>query len=281
MLIIDDRKNVIRYIAGCIAAAVIILLPTILTGPANIWHDVFAYSLMRSQGVSKLGILWFTFQHDLLFILLLISSTFFIKKYRFYAIFSIFSVIFIILYKDIYYLYLVVTIPFLCLFFAELMRDLLRKYAVQPMMIPTIIIIFLGYNFISYFNGYNQLQRLNQLPEMVRIINKEKPQVLYGINGITPALAYLSQTPLLHGIVDTNDNIFRKGYLNATSLTQDAIKQHALVITQGVWYPEAGIEEDILTDVVVKNSIKKQCRLKQHFDFLSEGNTNVIAFYRC
>jgi hypothetical protein len=281
VLIIENRKSFPRYIGGCITAVIIILLPTILSGPASMWHDVFAYSLTRSQGVSKLEILWFSFQHDFLFILLLTSSAFFIKKYRFYGILALISILFFILYKDIYYLYLVVTIPFLCLFFAELMKDLLRKYAVHPMMIPTIIVIFLGYNFISYFNGYNRLQLLNQLPEMLQIISKEKPKVLYGVNGITPALAYLSNTPLLNNIIDTNDNIFRKGYLDAKNLTRDAINQHALIVTQGVWYPEVGIKEDILTDVVVKETIKKHCKLTNHFDFNSEGNTNIIAFYRC
>jgi len=281
MLLIENRKNISRYIIGCLATAGVVLLPAILSGPKNIWHDVFSYSLMRSQGLSKIGIMWFTMQHDLILVLLIISSIFLIKRYRFYGIFSLCSVVFFIFYKDIYYLYLVVTTPILCLFFTELMKDLLKKYPIQLLMIPTVLLVFVSYNFISYFTGYNQLQRLTQLPEMIRVIKAEKPTALYGVNGITPALAHLSQTPLLNNIVDTNDNIFRKGYLDAKVLTNEAIKQHALVITQGVWYPQLGIREDILTDVVIAETIRNNCRVIKRFNFNSEGDTNTIAFYRC
>lgn len=281
IIIIHHGKYTYKFIIGGVTTALIVLLPTIISGPITMWHNVFEYSLTRSQGISKLEIMWFTIQHDFPHFLLLLISILRIKKYLFYGVFAIFSVLFLIAYKDIYYLYLAVTIPFLCLFFGETINELIKKYSLSPMMVPTILIFFIGYNLISYLGGYNRLQVLFQLPEMLQLIQTEKPKALYGVNGITPALAYLSNIPLLNDIVDTNDNIFRKGYLSAKSLTHEAISQHALVITQGVWYPEAGIKEDILTDAVVKKSIYKNCSLKKHFNFYSEGSTNIIAFYRC
>lgn len=278
----EHRDKLLSFITGIIFAGGVVLLPSLLLAPLGLWHDVFEYSLTRSQGISKTGIFWFVIQHDLLFLVLLMTNIFLIKRNLFFGLFSLFGLLFFIFYKDTYYLYLVVLLPILALSFPYIVKEIHTRFHIHQLMLPTVLIPLLLYNLIAYYTGgYNTLQKLPDPQEMAAVIKQEKPAALYGVNSITPAMAYLSNTPMLNGIVDTNDNIFRKGYLEATQLTKDTIKQHALIITEGVWYPELGVTQDVRTEIVDQKELKKSCKHIKRFMFRSEGGTNAINFFRC
>lgn len=278
---IRERNRLASFLSGTIIAGIMIL-PSLLLAPQELWHDVFEYSLTRSQGVSKANIFWFVMQHDILFVILLLTNIIMMKRQLFFGLFSLFGLLFFLFYKDTYYLYLVVLLPILVLSLPSLVKEIQQKFFIHHLMLPTILIPLTLYNLFAYYaNGYNTLQKLHDTQEMIKVIHKEKPSALYGVNSITPALAYLSDTPLLNGIIDTNDNIFRKGYLNATKLTKNAVRQHALLITEGVWYPQAGITQDVLTEIIDQKELKKNCKHIKRFFFQSEGLTNAINFFRC
>ena len=116
---------------------------------------------------------------------------------------------------------------------------------------------------------------------MAQTVSQQKASILYGINGITPALAYTNHVNLLNNIVDTNDNIFRKGYLNASELTGDAIRQHAIIVTEGALYPEQGITQDVMTEIVDTKLLNSHCHLVKRFPFRSEGVVNSINLFSC
>lgn len=280
VIFLQNRKQLSTFIYGAVSAGGLILLPSLLFARQELWRDVFMYSLTRSQGIQKNEIFWFLLNHDFIFVLLLISSLFLFRKQLFLSVFSLLSILFFLLYKDVYYLYFNVTLPFLCLSLLPFIDELKKHVSLNRFLFPTIGLVFITYNLLTYFSGYDNLQRL-PIENMLKTIVAEKPSYLYGVNGITPALAYLSKTPLLNNLVDTNDNIFRKGYLRADTLTRDAIHSHALVITTGAWYPEAQIKEDSLTDVVDKSLLQKHCSVSNRFLFHSEGIVNSVSFFRC
>ncbi len=275
-----DRKALIKFILGGSFTAGIILLPSLIFASHFLFQDVFAYSLTRSEGVSKTGVIYFLIQHDSIFVTLLFSSLILFKKKPFFAFFAVLSTLFFFFYKDVYYLYLNVTLPFIILSFPFILKKLEEKITLNRFMIPTVAIIFILYNFVSYFNGYNRLQII-PIDQIVSTLKESKSTTIYGVNGIAPAISYKSKIPLLNGIIDTNDNIFRKGYLNASSLTEDAIKKHSSILTIGAWYPEAGIKEDILTETVDKKLLLTNCHLLQRFPFQSEGIINSINVFSC
>lgn len=279
-LLLKEPQQVIKFCLGGIMTGFIVLLPSLLLARNDLIKDVIFYSLTRSQGLSKSGILVFVFQHDFLFVLILIGTILMIKKQLFFGLFSLFSILFFTFYKDVYYLYLNVTLPILCLAFPVSVEFLEKKLSLNRFLIPTIIFIAIIYNLATYFSGYNKLQVL-PVNELTKMIHQTKAPVLYGVNGITPALAYITHKPLLNNIVDTNDNIFRKGYLNANTLTMDAIKQHALIVTQGVWYPEQGITQDFMTDIIDTKLVNNNCHMVNRFPFRSEGVINSITLSSC
>jgi hypothetical protein len=274
------RNDILRFVVGFTITIFIILLPSLLLAPHDFIKDVFQYSLTRSQGVSKMNILWFFITHDLLLFASLVYSIIMIRKHLFFGLLSIFSIIFFFLYKDIYYLYLNFLLPFLCLAFANLYQDITKRIELQKMIIPSIIIIFLIINFFIYMNGYRNLQKIENIEVLTQAIEQANPQSLYGINSLTPVLAYLTDTPLLNGIVDTNPNIYRKGYLNATKMTAVALKDRSLFVTQGLSYPEFGVEQPV-TDEIFDTKIMKNCRLVQSLTVKNEGPQNRINLISC
>lgn len=280
-LTIKDYRKSFLFLFGVGGATFLILLPSLLLARNELIKDVFIYSLTRSQGISKTHILWFFLKHDFLLVVSLLFSLVMIRRYLFFGLFSLFSLFFIFFYQDIYYLYLNFAIPFLCLSFANLQSFLHDKIRLQKMVVPTIVLVFSLSNLFIYLPSYRNLQKIEGIGQILSLVKKENPPVLYGVNSITPALAYLSNKPLLNGIVDTNENIFRKGFLNTNTLTQDAIAQKAMIVTIGAHYPSLNVQEDIVGGIFNKDLVKKSCRLKGSFPTKTEGIENRINLFSC
>jgi len=259
----------------------VLLLPFLFFAPQEIYADVIKYSLTRLAGVSKIDIFWFFIMHDLLFFLLLLFNLFNFKKNIFFACISIFSILFFLLYADSYYLYFNFMIPFLCLSLPFFMEFLNKHLHVQKFVFPTILFVFLAINIYSYMNYYRNLGKITNLSSLLQHIEKQKPSSLYGVNDITPALAYLTNTPLLNSIVDTNESIFRKQFLNADTLTRDAIKQNAMIVTHGASYPQAGVDENILDGIFNKQIIQKHCKQIVSVPVFTEGVVNRVNLFSC
>ncbi len=280
-LLLKKMNKLVVFSCGVFLSTFLILLPSIILARDELIRDIFTYSLTRSQGIPKKEIIWFFLTHDFPFVVLILFNIFTIKKNLFFGLVSLFSILFFFLYKDTYYLYLNQVIPFLALSFSFFYLYLNKTLNLQRMFIPTILLFFLFYNLFSYLTKFADLQSIQSIDTIVSNLKQEKPKTLYGVNSVTPALAYLSNTPLLNNIVDTNDNIFRKGFLNATQLTKDAISQQAIIVTQGAFYPEFSIRQDVLTEVVDRALLEKHCSLIASYPFKAEGLTNRINLFRC
>lgn len=258
----------------------IILLPFIILTPQGLFHDVIGYSLTRGAGVSKINILWFFVTHELLFFILLFFNLINFRKHIFFASISFFGILFFIFYRDIYYLYLNSLIPFLALSLTPFIYFVQKQFPLQKMVIPTIIFLSLIWNGITY-QPYTQLGAITSFDQILQMVQKEKTSYIYGTNDIAPMLAYMTNKKLVNNTVDTNANIFRKGYLNAETVTADAIKQHAIIVGHGAQYPQQGIHEDLLDEIFDKKQIKRQCIKVYSTLVITEGVDNTITIFRC
>lgn len=279
--ILKNKRGALRLTISFLATCFIILLPFILFVQNELITDVFKYSLTRLPGLSKIEIAWFFITHDFIFFLLLIYNLINIKKQLFWGSFSFFSIIFFIFYNDVYYLYLNFLAPFLALSFENFYTFTKQKFQLQPMVIPTFIIIFSVLNIIIYLSYYKDLQKIPNIDKLVDLIKTEKPKYLYGVNDITPALSYLSQTPLLNNIIDTNESIFKKNFLNAATLTSKAIHSKTILVAHGAFYPQVNAKEEILDGIFDQEKVKKSCKLISSFPVQSEGIINRINLLKC
>lgn len=278
--VLDFARIIIQFFIALLITFFIILLPTILYAFPDFIKDVFIYSLTRTQGVEKGRLLSFFISHDFILFLLLLFNLFLITKKHFFGFLSFFGILFFFFYQDIYYLYLNFFLPFLCLSYPYWYQTIQKKYHFQKYIIPTIICIFLLFNFMQYYNGFRNLQKI-QIDEIVAAIKKENPKYLYGINSLTPALAYTANVPLLNNIVDTNPNIYRKGYLNANILTTKALGTNTLLVAEGIDYPLYNIKENMINEIFQKEVIVKYCTVLSEYPIQNEGYTNKIQLGTC
>lgn len=270
----DKRKLFLSFLA----TSVLILLPFLLFSKNELITDVFRYSLTRGAGISKTNVAWFFILHDVFLFILILFNILQAKKNMFFAFVSVFSICFFLLYQDIYYLYLNFTVPFLCISSLYFFQAVQKKYKnILPFFIVIFIIGFI--NALRYTSSYTTLQTVLQLDEVVKEIQKQKPSVLYGTNDITPALAFLTEVPMLDNVVDTNANIYRKKFLNAKTLTQKAIVQKAIIVAHGAYYPEIGVQQDAIDEIF--DPMVKSCTVIKSVPIIAEGIGNRLSLLRC
>ncbi|HSW47447.1 MAG TPA: hypothetical protein VLG67_00025, partial [Candidatus Saccharimonadales bacterium] len=273
-------RNLQLFLVGGVVASLIILLPTLLFAFPDFIKDVFVYSLTRSQGIDKSAIFWFFITHDFALFALLLFNLVTIKKNQFFGLVSLFGILFLLFYKDVYFLYLNFLIPFLALSYPEFYKTMQKSFGLQKSIIPTILGFCLFFSFVTYFNGFRNLQKID-LERAVTIIKKENPKSLYGVNDIAPGLSYLTGIPLLNNVIDTNSNIYRKGFLNSKKMTTDAISQKAILVTHGYYYPQNGVEEIAVDEIFDIKRVKKHCKLLDSFPVQTEGAENRLNLLRC
>lgn len=281
LIIKRSKKKIIKFSIGIILAATFILLPFLLFASKEFFSDIFGFSLTRPTGLSKINIMWFFITKDFPFLILLIFNLLNIKKNILFGLISIFSIIFFFAYQDIYYLYLNFLTPFLCISFYELYYFLRKNLNLQTMVLPTIIFIFILYNLFSYLSSYRDLGKVEEISKITKIIIKEKPNFLYGINDITPALITLTSIPALENINDAHEYFFTRKIYDRKRLTDKAVGSKTIIITHGANYPEYNIKEDILDNIFVKETILKNCKVILSVPAISEGDANRINLFKC
>jgi hypothetical protein len=281
LLIQKKYRESLRILIGFLSTLTVLLSPFIFFAPYTIYKDIIGYSLTRSAGVSKIDILWFLITKDCIFFVLLVFNLLNFRKNLLFSLISFFSVIFFFSYADPYYLYLNFLPPFLSLSLPIFFMFLQKRFSVQKMVLPTFVGIFLVYTFLTYYTSYRNLGTFTNIDTLTQAIDKIHPNVLYGVNDTAPALAFLANTPLLNNIIDTNTNIFRKGILHASTLTDNAINQKAVIITHGAYYPTYSINEPVLDEIIDKKQLLKKCILIQSQPIYTEGIGNRINLFSC
>lgn len=280
-LFLKKKNSLLRFLLGFFLTIGLILLPSLLFARNEIYTDIIEYSLTRSEGIPKMNILRFFFIHDLLLIAILIFVIVRIRKNIFMGVFALSSILFIILYKDIYYLYLNFLIPFLAISFADLYRTVQKQFSLPSFVIPAILAVIFIINISLYLSSFQKSQIVQNIEEITVFLKNQSETTLYGTNDITPALAYLGDKQLLNNIVDTNENIFRKGFLDQNKLTNDAIENNSLIVTHGAYYPQFMVDEQILGGIFDQETIKKQCTMIQSYPITTEGLDNRLNIFRC
>lgn len=280
-LLIKKRSVLMPFLLGSIVTFLIILSPSLLLAAQDLFRDVIAYSLTRSQGIPKMNIAQFFMTHDPLYILILLWNILMIRRHLLFGMLSLLSIVFFLFYQDIYYLYLNFCIPLLALSFPTLYNSIQKTFSLQKMVLPTIIGIILTINTVTYFHSFRTQQKIENIEAITSLIKKQNPPTLYGINSLAPALSYLTDTPLLNNIIDTNENIFRKGFLNKQNLTDRAIEQEALIISNAAIYPGTTINYPLLGGIFVEEKVIKSCQLIGTYFIKPEGVENAITIFDC
>lgn len=280
-LLFEDRKKLSYFLTTFFLTIFLILVSFVATAPNSIYNNIFEYSLTRAQGVPKLGVMQFFAIHDFILILLFFYSILRLRQNIFFGLLSTIGTLFVIFYKDVYYLYLNFIVPFLCLLLPQLISEVTRKFNLSKNTLALAISFVLTVNIVVYLSSYQSLQKIENIDEMVKFLKSQDNEYIYGANDIAPALAYLSKKKLVAGVVDTNENIFLKGYLDGDKLTREAIANDALIVSHGMYYPQYNIDQPLNGKMFKTDLIEKKCKQKATFSERMEGISNKVNIFSC
>jgi len=278
-LFFENKKELYKTLFGFLTTTTVIFAFFFLLSGGTIISDIFLYSLIREQGLSKFGIFrFFIFKEIILSILFFINFSRILKK-DFFGFFSFVSVLFLLFYRDIYFLYLNFLIPFLALSSIYWLEKFSHKKDLQiAFLAGALILSTLSIN--SYLTSYKDLQTIPQIKDITQTIKNLHPSSLYGINSITPALSYLTGIPLFDGIIDTNGNRFRSKNLDASILTKKAITNGALLVTKSAIYPQYQINEIFMSEIFDTPQLNN-CELILSEPVRFEGTENALSLVFC
>ena len=184
-------------------------------------------------------------------------------------------------FQDVYYLYLNFLTPFLCISSYELIYFVKNRFNLQRFVLPTIIFFFLFYNLLTYMSSYKNLGKIEDINKITQIILKEKPNYLYGVNDITPALLSLTNIPALENVNDAHEYFFTREIYDKEFLTNKAVKSKTIIVTHGADYADYNIKQEILDKIFVKETIYKNCKIILSVPVIAEGDTNRINLFKC
>ncbi len=281
-LLLQKRwKDLFSFSAAGIITSLLVLSPFLIQAPKQLFSDIFGFSLTRPAGIIKDEVGWFFIKRDPLLFILLIFNILNFRKNKFFALSAIFSIILFLGFGDLYYLYLNFAVPFICLSFYQFYFFFTKSFNLQKLVIPTIVFVFVIFNLFVYFSDYRSLQKINNIDQIVNLIKKEKPDYLYGVHDITPALLYMTKVPALENVTDAYDYFFTRKLLDKEFLTKRATQTKTIVIAHGASYPQFNIEEQVADEIFDKNLLLKYCKLIGSFPVYNEGVSNRMNLFKC
>jgi hypothetical protein len=255
-----DRKQLTRYIMGVGVGILLGILPFLVVSWREIVDYVVRFNFITRSGTGKWGAGLLFIKTDWPLLALSFFLTIFKKDFFILGVGLAFLVSFF-LYKDFYYIYFGMIIPWLCLGCVGGYSLNLKLFEKPWRLIIVLSIIISLYNLYYFATRSSSIGNLPDYKKMVSDINTIKPKYLYGDMDIAPILAYSTNIPLLNNFIATDQNFYRSGILDNHKLLKQAIENNTLIITYGLDYPEEGIKEDTVTGIVDRNEFKTSCNV--------------------
>ena len=258
------------------------MLPFFLLAPHQTFYDLFIHQLNRPLGINKWNIFSVFVEFEWLLILTSIVGMFKTKN-KLWILPLVFSITFFLLYKDLYYLYLHILMPFFVILAVELLEFLFEKQKeLFYLVIATFIIIFL-YSTYSYTNEYQKEGLFNNPEEVGEVLRNTSDSLpIYGVQEVAPLVALMSKKQIFNNIIDTNTQNFAAGTQDKDKISNEAVKGGIYLVARVGYYPEQNIVDTGFEGYFDKEIFKKYCTNYKSFERPSWGDPlNQITIYHC
>ncbi|OGJ04262.1 hypothetical protein A3F97_02135 [Candidatus Nomurabacteria bacterium RIFCSPLOWO2_12_FULL_41_10] len=271
-----------NIILGGLAATIVILLPFFILAPHQVFYDLIIHQFNRPTGINKWNILSVFARFEWL---LIISSLLgmFIAKNKSWIYPLIFSAVFFLLYKDLYYLYLHLLLPFI-IFLAVEFAAFLNKKREEIAWAFIVFYIFVSFYSISgYVNTYGPQGIFNQ-PEEIAEALKTAPEDFpaYGAQEIAPLVALMSGRKIFGNVIDTNTQNFAAETQNLDLISEKATKNGIYLVARVANYPEQNMQDTGFEGYFNKKIFDSSCKFYKSFDRNSPGDPlNQVTIYKC
>lgn len=262
----------------------IVLVPTILLAFPQFLDQIFGYSLQRPTGIPKLPVFMFFLSRDWWIIVFAAIGLFWWRQTGKEWGIAMLAFVFLLVYRDVYYFYLNMTVPFLVLAGAVGTERLLHtKY---PELVPAVTGGFAGLaillNVTAYFGTFSTLQKIQDVSGLAKAVREMRAERIGGDADIMPAVAYEANVPRVLDILDTNATFFRTGRYSAESYT-DAVLQgpRTALVMYAAEYPSYQVKEPVFSEVVNAERIMSTCTIVYSQPITAENMANLLHVWQC
>lgn len=278
------KKDFLKLVLGAVSAAVLILGPLAISAFQKMVDFLLLHHLNRPAGLSKTAVFQFFVQKEWLILISSAIGIFFSKKKILVFPFA-FTLIFLLLFQDLYYTYLGALLPYLVIFAVCFLgwfwqRSGGNEYA-------AIFLLGLGglFLFLSVSNYQNDLfshGRFLNAPEIAGYVRALPENFdLYGSHEVAPLIALLSGKKLFKNYIDTNPQVFAAKTVDLKAVSQEATEKKVYLLARITDLPDYGIKNFGYEGFFDKEIFEESCQMVKEFPSTSKEQDNFIRIFKC
>jgi len=257
----------------------------------NYLSDVYLYHFLKFEELDR-SLVWnFFLRWDFVLIVFGILAIFIVKFRKIYlSVFCLISgVIFLLFFKDIYYLYFNLILPFLVLLATLAVLELAKtfSYTNSGAVISFILIVVLlagvsGYNVYFYFKDHAKTARIEYLKNFNQFIleNSESDDKIYGSFEITPLVAGMTGRSIAGNFVDTNNKTFSTGLFKLSDREKILIAEKVkFIITKTLVDQKGNLLE--FGNFISLDFLTKNCLVVKKYPIYKDYSSNLTLLWQC
>lgn len=269
-------------ILGGMLATIIIMLPFFAIASHQTLYDLVLHQLNRPEGLNKWNV-WSLFMSFEWLLLLGACIGAYIAKNKIFAFQAVLSALFFLFYRDLYYLYLHILIPYLAILAVYFTNKLYEQKAELAYGFVGIFACVALYPVLSYTQTFAP-QGIFQNPEEIAytLVQEKDNKPVYGAQEVAPLIALMADRKIFQNVIDTNTQNFAAGTHNRKDISEDLQKSGAYLIARIADYPKQNIKDKGFEEYFEQRVFESACsRFKTFPRPNSLDVLNDIVIYKC
>ncbi len=289
LLISKQLKKIKLMLLAYILTGAVFMLPFLLIAPKNVIDYIIIHQFNRPEGLNKLTVFSFFLVHDFA-LLILVAAGWIISKNKKYLLPIAGWVVFYLLFKDLYYMYLAVMAPWIILSGVDLLWHLKTSSKIdwlqeqfEPIAYMIITTVFLAQllGVRSYKKEIQQFGVFAQLPEVAAFIQGLPEKPLHGSHEVAPLVALKTDRQLFGNHIDTNAQLYGSGVMNRKQISQEAAAKGVYLLTKVANIPQNKNLDQGYEGYFDPEVFNESCRRLKIFNGNGADVFDDVAVYEC
>ncbi len=282
-LIQKKYTETIKLILSCIIIFILGMLPFLITSFSQLIDSLVIHQFNRPSGTDKFAVFGYFLKHEWLLVILAITGVWFNRK-AIVALPLIFTFLFYLLFRDVYFMYLGNLMPWLVLLALFGLSKILtlkdsRNYTL--ILIGLVYCLVLLYSFSDYYQSISRAGRFTNSHEISDYLKTLPIKPLYGSYEVVPVLALQTNLPILNNYINSNEQNFSSRVMDKEYVSNLAADQSAYLIGRILDYPERGVVDVGYEGYFSESVFKQYCQRIKDFPSTSRELDNKIIIYQC
>lgn len=261
---------------------VLIVCPFIYSSGQSFFEAVIMHHFFRPMGINKLSVLSFFLQNDGVLLLWVGIAVYNFKRHLLLLL-LIFQFSFFLLFKDLYYAYLGILMPFIAILSVQVFEVFNTASLVQQRLKQMVSMVFVFWLLFTNIYYWKVIQ-----PEGVfataqnnasELIKQRDNYPLYGSHEIAPLLALLSNRKIFENTIDTNTQTFASGVHDKATISQRAVSTGIYLAVRTTQDPFAGKMMYLYNGYFSQTVFEKSCKLLLEDTEQAQTDNGVAIFF--